>query len=106
MHQGAGRKPAHQAERDRAVRQYALALHRSGQTTEALRVVREHVRVLVDEFELDEDQLTPEATLYEELDFDSLDAVDLIAALEREFGMKIDRQEAVEQIGGDVPLRG
>jgi len=41
------------AERDRAVRQYALALHRSGQTTEALRVVREHRRVLVDEFGLD-----------------------------------------------------
>ncbi len=41
------------AERDRAVRQYALALHRSGQTTEALRVVREHIRVLVDEFGLD-----------------------------------------------------
>jgi DNA-binding SARP family transcriptional activator len=40
-------------ERDRAVRQYALALHRSGQTTEALRVVREHRRVLVDEFGLD-----------------------------------------------------
>ena len=40
-------------ERDRAVRQYALALHRSGQTTEALRVVREHRRVLVEEFGLD-----------------------------------------------------
>ena len=44
---------AEHAERDRAVRQYALALHRSGQTTEALRVVREHRRVLVDEFGLD-----------------------------------------------------
>lgn len=44
---------AEHAERDRAVRQYALALHRSGQTTEALRVVREHARVLVEEFGLD-----------------------------------------------------
>ncbi len=40
-------------ERDRAVRQYALALHRSGQTTGALRVVREHRRVMVEEFGLD-----------------------------------------------------
>ncbi|MEX1334937.1 MAG: protein kinase, partial [Candidatus Limnocylindrales bacterium] len=44
---------AEHAERDRAVRQYALALHRSGQTTESLRVVREHIRVLVEEFGLD-----------------------------------------------------
>ena len=40
-------------ERDRAVRQYALALHRSGRTTEALEVVRRHRRVLVEEFGLD-----------------------------------------------------
>ena len=44
---------AEHGERDRAVRQYALALHRSGQTTEALRVVREHRRVMVEEFGLD-----------------------------------------------------
>lgn len=44
---------AEHGERDRAVRQYALALHRGGRTTEALRVVREHRRVLVDEFGLD-----------------------------------------------------
>ena len=61
-------------------------------------VVRKVNAVLVDDFELDEDQLTPDATLYEEMDFDSLDAVDLIAALEREFAMKIDRQEAEKQI--------
>ena len=61
-------------------------------------VVRKVNGVLVDDFEIEEDQLTPEATLYEEMDFDSLDAVDLIAALEREFAMKIDRQEAEKQI--------
>jgi acyl carrier protein len=52
----------------------------------------------VDEFEIEEELLTPDANLYEELDFDSLDAVDLIAALEREFTVKIDRQEAEKQI--------
>ena len=40
-------------ERDRAVRQYAIALHRSGRTTEALEVVRKHRRVLIEEFGLD-----------------------------------------------------
>ena len=61
-------------------------------------VVRKVNGVLIDDFEIEESQLRPEVTLYEELDFDSLDAVDLIAALEREFAMNIDRQEAEKQI--------
>ena len=39
--------------RDRAARQYALALHRSGRTTEALRVIEEHRRTLAEESGLD-----------------------------------------------------
>jgi serine/threonine protein kinase/WD40 repeat protein/DNA-binding winged helix-turn-helix (wHTH) protein len=35
--------------RDRAARQFALALHRSGRTTEALRVIDEHRRTLADQ---------------------------------------------------------
>ncbi len=35
--------------RERAVRQHALALHRSGRTTEALRVIDDHRRILVEE---------------------------------------------------------
>ncbi len=54
--------------------------------------------VLADEFELAAERLQPEANLYEDLDFDSLDAVDLIAALERQFAMKIDRQSAEKEI--------
>jgi len=54
--------------------------------------------VLVEEFEVEEEKLVPEATLYEELEFDSLDSVDLIAALEREFAMKIDRQDAEKRV--------
>lgn len=40
-------------DRDRAVQQYALALHRSGRTAEALRVVADHRRLLADESGLD-----------------------------------------------------
>lgn len=54
--------------------------------------------VLVDDFEVEEDLLKPEVSLYEELDFDSLDAVDLIASLEREFTIKIDRLNAEKEI--------
>ena len=39
--------------RDRAMGQYALALHRSGRTTEALRVIANHRRRLVDQSGLD-----------------------------------------------------
>ncbi len=48
--------------------------------------------IMVKEFELDAAMLSPDAKLYEELDLDSLDSVDLVAALEREFGVAIDRQ--------------
>ncbi len=54
--------------------------------------------ILEDEFEVDGELLTPEATLYEELDLDSLDAVDLIVALEREFEITIDRKSAEKRI--------
>jgi acyl carrier protein len=49
--------------------------------------------VFVKEFELDASDLRPSSTLYEELALDSLDTVDLVAALEREFGVSIDRQK-------------
>jgi len=36
---------------------------------------------LVDEFEIDESKLVPEARLYDDLDLDSIDAVNLIVGL-------------------------
>ena len=49
--------------------------------------------VFVNEFELDASELKPSSTLYDELALDSLDTVDLVAALEREFGVSVDRQK-------------
>lgn len=51
-------------------------------------------RILVEEFELDRDSVTPEAHLVEDLELDSLDAVDLIAALEDAFGGRVNEDEA------------
>ena len=49
-------------------------------------VIEEKVKnVLVDEFELDEAELSPDATLYDDLGLDSLDSVDLVVALEKTF---------------------
>ena len=62
-------------------------------------MVDERVRSLVDaalieEFELDAAQLRPEAHLVDDLELDSLDSVDLIAAIERAFGTKVDERSA------------
>ncbi len=50
-------------------------------------------QVLVDMFELDEDRVTPEAHLYEDLDLDSLDAIDLAVKLKTDTGIKLTEQE-------------
>ena len=44
---------------------------------------------LIDEFELEEDQLVPEASLKETLEIDSLDYVDLVVIIEKNFGFKV-----------------
>ncbi len=50
-------------------------------------------KVLVEEFEIDADDITPEASLYEELDLDSIDAVDLVIKLQQLTGKKIQPDE-------------
>lgn len=49
--------------------------------------------ILVDEFEIDADVITPDANLYEELDLDSIDAVDLVIKLQQLTGKKIQPDE-------------
>ncbi len=44
---------------------------------------------LVQEFEVDEVKITPEANLRETLDLDSLDYVDLVVVIESNFGFKV-----------------
>ena len=48
---------------------------------------------LVELFELDPNDITPEAKLYEELDLDSIDAVDLVVQLQNQTGKKIKPDE-------------
>ncbi|NPA73051.1 MAG: acyl carrier protein [Gammaproteobacteria bacterium] len=56
------------------------------------------LNVLEEEFELDPEDLKPEANLYEDLGLDSLDAVDMVVALEKAFGMKFTNQEALREV--------
>lgn len=44
---------------------------------------------LIDEFEVEEDDISPEANLKETLELDSLDFVDLVVAIESNFGVKL-----------------
>lgn len=44
---------------------------------------------LVDLFEIDEDKITPEAHLYDDLDIDSIDAVDLVVEIRKITGKQI-----------------
>lgn len=56
------------------------------------------IAVVAEEFELDPAKLTPEATLYDDLGLDSLDAVDLVVALEKAFTIKLANEEAVRAV--------
>ncbi|WP_148782521.1 phosphopantetheine-binding protein [Aquimarina intermedia] len=44
---------------------------------------------LIEEFEVESDEISPEANLKETLDLDSLDYVDLVVAIEATFGVKL-----------------
>ena len=49
--------------------------------------------VLVDALSVDDEQVTPQARLQADLDAESIDFLDIVFRLEREFGLKIDRNE-------------
>lgn len=44
---------------------------------------------LVELFEIEEDKITPQAGLYEDLEIDSIDAIDLIDHIKRKTGYKL-----------------
>ena len=53
--------------------------------------------VLINTFELDADDVHASASLYEDLDLDSIDAVDLVITLQEKTGEKVD-PEAFKKI--------
>lgn len=53
-----------------------------------------HVRnTLVELFDIDAQEIKPEARLYEDLDIDSIDAVDLVVELKRFTGRRINPED-------------
>jgi len=62
--------------------------------------------VLVEEFDIDAADILPEAKIYEDLDIDSIDAIDLIVRLKEITGKKIppERFKEVRTIGDIVEV--
>ena len=59
--------------------------------------------IIVEQLGVNEDQVSPEAKFIEDLGADSLDTVELVMALEEEFGQEIPDEEAEKlQSVGDV----
>jgi acyl carrier protein len=56
-------------------------------------IYRKVVSVLVEALSVDEDEITPTATLQRDLGAESIDFLDIVFRLEREFGIKIPRGE-------------
>lgn len=54
--------------------------------------------LLAEEFELEMEDMQPDALFKDDLDLDSLDAVDMVVLLEQEFGFKIKKDEAFKRI--------
>jgi acyl carrier protein len=53
-------------------------------------------RILAEMFEIDPGTITPQARLYEDLDLDSIDAIDLAAKMQGMIGKRVDEKDLRE----------
>ncbi|HAE20576.1 MAG: acyl carrier protein [Verrucomicrobiaceae bacterium TMED137] len=59
--------------------------------------------IIVEQLSVTADQVTPESKMIEDLGADSLDAVELVMAVEEEFGIEVPDEEAEKLISvGDI----
>jgi acyl carrier protein len=60
--------------------------------------------ILSEQFDVEEDSITPETTIAEDLGADSLDVVDLLMSIEDEFEIEVpdDEIENIKTVGGLV----
>ena len=59
---------------------------------------------LAEEFELNSDRMKPEALIFDDLELDSLDIVDMVVVLENAFQFKIREDDSIRKIRalGDI----
>lgn len=58
--------------------------------------------VVVEELDVDEDQVTLDAKIKDDLEADSLDVFEIMNELEDKFGIQLDVEEGIETIGDVV----
>jgi len=59
--------------------------------------IMDHINsVLIDLFEIEEEKLVPEAKLFDDLDIDSIDTIDLLIELKKFVGKDIDADAFVD----------
>src|SRR4030043_91208 len=56
-------------------------------------ILKEIQEVLIDALGVDDDEVTPEATLMADLGAESIDFLDIVFRMEKAFGLKIPREE-------------
>lgn len=56
-------------------------------------ILAEIKSLLVNQFELEEEQITPEANLFTDLDLDSIDAIDMVVFLQKKTGKKFSPEQ-------------
>ena len=68
---------------------------------ERMASVEEKVKhIIVEQLGVDEEEVKPEATFVDDLGADSLDVVELVMALEEEFGIEISDEDAEKLASG------
>jgi acyl carrier protein len=58
--------------------------------------------IIADALGCDEDEVQPDSSLINDLDAESIDFLDIVFRLEKEFGVKIPRGKAIEEARGEL----
>ena len=69
-------------------------------------ILNEFKFILEDQFEIDKDRVTFDAKLYEDLDLDSIDAIDMIVFIQKKIGKKVQPEDfkSVTTVGDVVDV--
>ena len=57
-------------------------------------IMEKLTEILVEEFEVEPDEVTPDANFFTDLDLDSLDAIDLIVNMDKALGITLKAEDA------------
>ncbi|MDH5356546.1 MAG: phosphopantetheine-binding protein [Gammaproteobacteria bacterium] len=65
-------------------------------------ILSELQNILVEALRVDPKEITPEARIFSDLGAESIDILDIQFQIERSFGLKLDQNELIENLGEDL----